>query len=833
MTIDLREYIVPGLQSGPWLADEATNRRADQLILSTEGDRVVLGGFLRIHVSVQLRNYTFPSRLLPQAGTSATTAPLATGLTTALASGNTGEAVDIPKTTHFSEVDGYVLTIPAGEVWPYIFSQQNVLRELGSNSGYRVVIRLAGIEAPRVPPVRTVGDLPCDFAVADLPHVGRFFPSGCEPCPPDASIGLPPGCGTTLAIPGAAGGCVRPRFFNGMFITREDMEAELLYLRLKLRLHNRAAGQGVVWGLDVGRDGHQVCVLPGYAVDCCGNDLALTTPYTVDIRTLLCDPAAAKLLATCQPQCLHLLLEYVECPEGPRPVHGDPCSPHTTRCEMSRIRETVRLRLVPPRPFDPRGPISAFLDELKALQKDPARPDLLREPLTPAPTPATVPFRCEAMVRRGGADVGLPLQLQPRTDREEGGDLPIGETVTVTVIAHPGYTFSAGDVVQTHDSGTAIVPAPVVATAAPNSTRLEWTWNVRVPAAGAGASAFRFRGWQASHPDGHRISGSTDVQMAVIRGPSLANVSFLIRVAIPPTTVAVVLPAVGPRPCLGEPCCPEHGPLFPTLPPFLHADPFQPAQPADPKVLALAVLYGWLATEAARQQPAATGTGSPALAQAAQVYQTAWQMLFGLAPGADVTRFSETLRRLLAAWCRGFLYPGPCCEGEPHGVVIGCVRIQGGDIVEVDPWGGRRYVLHGPLLEHWGKQIGLAPPDVLVSRLVALICCIADLKLPVFGIPGRTDQIIGTVFLAQQPPEMQGVVFLNNAFVLNAAPQEVEDRLKAMKVEPVRTETLGAVEFTARVVAGLRQPPSSPPAAGVPLVRYTVAGMPHLSLFAP
>ncbi len=193
---------------------------------------------------------------------------------------------------HYNEVDSYILTIPSGQAWPYAINQSNIYGKLGSNAGYRVVIRPAPQEIP-VPVAQGHEDLPCDYATANIPNTGQFFPSPCEPCPPGVSIGLPPGCGTSLSVRPAPGGCVRPRYFNGMLISREDMETELRYHRLKRKLQNRAAGAGVVWGLNVSRVGSSICVLPGYGVDCCGNDLTVTTPYKVEIRTLLCDPEAA------------------------------------------------------------------------------------------------------------------------------------------------------------------------------------------------------------------------------------------------------------------------------------------------------------------------------------------------------------------------------------------------------------------------------------------------------------------------------------------------------------------------------------------------------------
>src|SRR5262249_27221763 len=133
-------------------------------------------------------------------------------------------------------------------------------------------------------------DIPCDFAVASLPNMGQFFPSPCDPCRPGAAVSMPPVAGPALLVPPAAGRCMRTRYFNGMFITREDLETDQRNVRLKRKLQNRAMGQGVVWGLNVYRDGSTICVLPGYGVDCCGNDITITTPYGVDSQALLRDP---------------------------------------------------------------------------------------------------------------------------------------------------------------------------------------------------------------------------------------------------------------------------------------------------------------------------------------------------------------------------------------------------------------------------------------------------------------------------------------------------------------------------------------------------------------
>jgi hypothetical protein len=70
---------------------------------------------------------------------------------------------------------------------------------------------------------------------------------------------------SVLDIPTARGGCVRPRFSTACS-SREYLETAR-YVRLKNRLQNRAAGQGVAWAY-IRRHGNKVASRP-YAVDRC------------------------------------------------------------------------------------------------------------------------------------------------------------------------------------------------------------------------------------------------------------------------------------------------------------------------------------------------------------------------------------------------------------------------------------------------------------------------------------------------------------------------------------------------------------------------------------
>jgi hypothetical protein len=103
---------------------------------------------------------------------------------------------------------------------------------------------------------------------------------------------------------------VRPRFFAGQLLTEEDLQKLIDYLVAKNRLHNqRLWGDGVVCGLEVSCNpcgGGTVRVNPGYALDCCGNDLVLGCPQDLDINAMVRD-------------LKRNLLGGIDC--------GDPCPP--------------------------------------------------------------------------------------------------------------------------------------------------------------------------------------------------------------------------------------------------------------------------------------------------------------------------------------------------------------------------------------------------------------------------------------------------------------------------------------------------------------------------
>lgn len=114
---------------------------------------------------------------------------------------------------------------------------------------------------------------------------------GCKPAKlPEAVVAACSPCETASFV--------RPRFFAGQLLTEDDLGALIDYVVTKNRFHNaRLFGAGVVCGLlaECGPcDSSQIVVQPGFALDCCGNDLVLTCEKTLDIAPMIRELAARK-----------------------------------------------------------------------------------------------------------------------------------------------------------------------------------------------------------------------------------------------------------------------------------------------------------------------------------------------------------------------------------------------------------------------------------------------------------------------------------------------------------------------------------------------------------
>jgi hypothetical protein len=828
--IDLTQYIVAS--AGPWtdptkdynpfdftLADTQSPGR---LMLRWRGDFVALQGPLRVRVTVQAENTTIPlayvSNLAPSQPVALIAAHVQTGATKATM--NTGGALSEEALGRFgkgglslnaSTIYSYTLDIPAGEAWPFRLSEEagyfSSSQQLGYNLGYRVIIEPAFGE-PKMRWVDATSDLPCDYAVANQPDTSRFFPAACEPCE-GSVIGMPRMRSIALITPPAEGGCVRTRFFNGMFITREDLETEQRYHRLKSRLHNRASGAGVVWGLEVGKHGDSVRVLPGYGIDCCGNDLTLTTHYDVEIAALLADPAGAPALQGCGPQQydewrraqergehrFDLLLEYVECPSHPRPVHGDQCAPEASRCEMSRIRESVRLRLVPPRGYNAAKesrPIYRFLEEVGKLRE--LYPigvyEVVRTAAERAPFGLAVSFNNEPV---DTANVVHPAQgttsnILKRTERVN--------SIQVEAQLDPGWTFIRGQVqgVAPAAAATAVNPATPIDLSQPTGFRSR-AQNVSIAfklpeTAQSGEFHFKLTGWQAQTflaADRHPVPGGDVDFLIEVADGQLKRSELQSQINWEPLQLAS-------SPCAGEPCGPggadESGinahrvtaSDTTSLQPWLHPDPSHPSSAGDPKVLVLAALGSWLAEMMVRGYANTSKEVTTAMREVGQeIFILSWLFLFGISEKGDRAELGCMLQRLLEGWCDSLLWKGPQCCGDPHGVVIGCAVVEGGTIRRIDPFGGRRHVVHYPLLEHWGAQFGIAPPDITVSNLFSKLCCLAGLPSPSGGGVARFHAQSSAA--ASPLPDWSASLFrLGDGYLALGDPQKIAAKLDGIIV---------------------------------------------------
>lgn len=129
-------------------------------------------------------------------------------------------------------------------------------------------------------------------------------PAGSCRCGGAGSAGCGCGPGSVMV---ASGSLRRPRFFAGQLLTEDDLGLLDAYVVAKNRLHNRYLfGDGVVCGLRVSChdcDDGMVTVEPGYALDCCGNDLVVPCATELDVLDLIRDLRLEEGGADCGDPC--------------------------------------------------------------------------------------------------------------------------------------------------------------------------------------------------------------------------------------------------------------------------------------------------------------------------------------------------------------------------------------------------------------------------------------------------------------------------------------------------------------------------------------------------
>ncbi|MEZ4399300.1 MAG: hypothetical protein R3B06_04730 [Kofleriaceae bacterium] len=546
------------------------------------------------------------------------------------------------------------------------------------------------------------------------------------------------------------GGPVRTRFFDGMFLTQADLENEQRYWRLKRRLTNRALGDGVVWGLRLGWDAKSrtFALSPGYALDCCGNDLVVECPVQLTERELWtrADPAlrpAAGASFSNAAGANHdeahrhacVVLQYTECPEDARPVHRDACAGPTGTCETSRIRESARLVLVPPPARPPLTPPELFLKELEELRgsiTDPAVRDLLFPPQPTAPAvptgdlpltvratvPGTPAATRELVFPASGSRTGAPFAADqlPTAARRTG-------VVTFQLAPGAGWQLVGGQVTDQGRVVEAVTP--------PAAPSMFWSLDVALPD-GVQTTSVHFEfvvddlelgptmGTTATARVRARISGNAVVQTSAVTQALHVEVNELNVTVEEATGFDLATPAG----CLRE-----------LVPWGWTVDPANGGRVA--RTLVLSGIYGALAELTTRNGQYQT--------VASYLYAIAWYALFGVnataaVPAALKAQLTRLIVKLYERWCNGLAYPGPRCADEHHGVYLGCVELdRRGAVVGFDMREHRRYVLTGPVVNHWLGQFGIAPVDVVVGRFAQALCCLSGLG-PI-TLPTRGDDL--------------------------------------------------------------------------------------------
>jgi hypothetical protein len=473
---------------------------------------------------------------------------------------------------------------------------------------------------------------------------------------------------------------------------------------------------------------------------------------------------------------------------------------------------------VPPRDLDTAGPIATFL---QALGGNPAA----TPPFPPATPPSVEPIR---------APFDIEARYLDPTGAQQVLRTQVGNPPSVGLAPNPGDSIQFGVVV---DGAWRLLEGTLVdegnntldTLSEPFDDALRWSAVISPTA----PRTFTLQNWRAF----------TIVPIFDQAQRTGASVTITARIMTQNNRIPELwLEATGEvgeqgvnlsdRPCLDEACAvpPRRGndnprassamPLFPVIPPWMHEDPRHRGGAADPRVLALAILYGWLTSElVAHRAGTETDEWTSRRFLANGLYQVAWAWFFNV-DGTEREARGRDLQRLLTDWCRTLMYPGPRCNGEPHGVVLGCALVAGGDFQEINPWDGRRWVMHYPLLAHWGQQFGMTPPDVTASKIFSMLCCLGNL-----AAPGESEMTPFSV---------------NDSWLLVAREWgRVIERMQAAGIlpppavtqPPVREERLEFLEFAGRVIDAFSGSVSGAPRPG--FVVYTLESSPSFRLVRP
>lgn len=498
-----------------------------------------------------------------------------------------------------------------------------------------------------------------------------------------------------------SGGLSRALFFDGMVLSETDLLREQAYWRMKRKLTNRALGEGVVWGLTTvwNPKAHTFTVCPGYGLSCCGDDLIVECPETVGEGQLV-DPCSEEFRALLhdkfdkceecappdEPVPAALMLEYIECPEDPRSTYEDPCAEVARGCRFGAVRETVRLRLVPP-PQECPSPLDRFCRKIRELREELAKANINM------PEPEFNPLK--AANRFGVATLGADGSMQhgssTRVELEDGNsaqtETPAASQARIFVDPPDGHIFVTVNVDGADQPGA--------------STMLGWSQLLN-PVNNTNYTIIAETAPLFGPGPGLRLQYNVGVTAGANVKINVA-VDHIEELELRTDCVGII----GGRWLYdGDALC-------------------------RAKALALAMIY---AVASGRIASADCGTKdiSEDEANARKTIAWAlcwigWKALYGIdTHDPKAAKIQNCLHYLFVEWCEGFAYKGPYCCATSHGIYLGGVELSPkGRVLCFDPWLYRRYVLTGPLLTHWAGQFGMPPVDRVALRLASWICCVA------------------------------------------------------------------------------------------------------------
>jgi hypothetical protein len=144
----------------------------------------------------------------------------------------------------------------------------------------------------------------------------------------------------------------------GMLLGEDDFRVLMGNPRGKQMLHGAwLHGRGVVWGMRVERDGDQLVVRPGLAVDAHGRKLHLDAACCLPLREWAQDwqqrHPEVKAGGKAEEIAAWVVAEFAGCLDRPIPALADPCDVTRVHDDWSRVVESVSIVVRPDRPASP------------------------------------------------------------------------------------------------------------------------------------------------------------------------------------------------------------------------------------------------------------------------------------------------------------------------------------------------------------------------------------------------------------------------------------------------------------------------------------------------